>query len=761
MKDLIIAEKPSVAADIAKAIGDCRKVEGHYFESDRFIVASARGHLAKQVVPPGEDRGSNLSVLPLIPSRFDLQPIEETEDVLRQLVKLIKRPDVAAVVNACDAGREGELIFHYIYSFAKCAKPVKRMWLQSMTHDAIRQELSHMKDGAAFQPLRDAAVCRAESDWLVGINATRGVSKLFEMINCARDLMPAGRVQTPVLAMTVELENRIRSFQARPYWELIGTFSAAAGTYEGTWVDPGFSKGDDDDATESRLFDQATALSILQRCKAAAVTNVRETSEEKRELPPRLFDLTSLQREANKRYGMSAKRTLDVAQALYETHKVLSYPRTDSTALPEDYLDTVRGLFDVLAQGDYGQLARKAIDHGFVRHEKRIFDNGKISDHYAIIPTMQPPDALSEDEKRIYDLVVRRFIAAFFPAARFNKTVRLTIVGNDVFKSNGSVLVEPGWMEVNGRDASEEHQLAMVAAGERPSITEIATKAKQTKPPKRFTEDTLLAAMESAGKRVDDEELREQLKAKGLGTPATRAATIEGLISSAYLFREGKELIPTEKGLRMIGFLMEQRLDFLCSPAMTGEWEKRLKMVENGGYSRPQFMSEIRAVVEQIIGRLQEQAANSPQVAAAKLDARCPSCGGEIREEALFYACGGCALKVWKIISKRRISRAEATQLLTTGKTQLLAGFVSTKAKPFSAHLVYRAAENKVAFEFPDSGFACPDCGKPLIHRSKPPSGRRRGYSFFGCSGYPECDAAFEDNRGSPGKRAEKRAKAL
>ncbi|WP_404995449.1 DNA topoisomerase [Cupriavidus pauculus] len=758
-KILIIAEKPSVAADIAKVIGNCQKQDG-YFESDQYVIAGARGHLAKLAVPEGQDKGSSLSALPLIPSHFELAPIENTSDVLRNVVKLIKRADVGTIVNACDAGREGELIFQNIYEYSHSKKPVKRMWLQSMTTDAIRRELQEMKDGSKFHPLRDAALCRAEADWLVGINGTRGVSKLFEMINFERDLMPAGRVQTPVLAMTVELENRIRTFQPRPYWEIVGTFLAAAGAYEGTWVDPNFVRGEAEDAGEARVFDPASAQAILQRCQCGVVTEIRETAEEKKELPPRLFDLTTLQREANKRFGMTAKRTLDVAQALYETHKVLSYPRTDASALPEDYLETVQGLFGVLSQGEHAQLAQKAIENGYVRFDKRIFDNSKISDHFAIIPTMQRPSALSEDEKRIYDLVVRRFIAAFYPPALFKKAVRLTVIGSDTFKSNGSVLVNPGWMEVNGREASDDKQLAMVAPGELPPVTAMSANEKKTKAPKRFTEDTLLSAMESAGKRVENEELREQLKEKGLGTPATRAATIEGLIGNNYLAREGKELIPTEKGMRLIAFLIAQRMEFLCSPAMTAEWEKRLKMMEAGSYTRPVFMAEIQAVVRDIIGRLQEQAANSPQVAAAKLEVPCPNCGGEVREEVPFFACGGCAFKVWKTMSKRRIARAEVSQLMTAGATGLLAGFTSAKEKPFSAHLVYNRVENKVDFKFPDSGFACPDCGKPLIHRSKPSSGKRRGYSFFGCSGYPECDASFEDARGVPGKRAEKKAKA-
>ncbi|MGT2457755.1 DNA topoisomerase [Cupriavidus basilensis] len=504
------------------------------------------------------------------------------------------------------------------------------------------------------------------------------------------------------------------------------------------------------------------AEAIVQRCRAAKVVAVNETAEDKKVSPPRLFNLTALQREANTRYGMSAQRTLDVAQALYETHKVLSYPRTDATALPEDYLDTVHGLFAVLAQGELAPFATRAIENNFIRLDKRIFDNTKISDHFAIIPTLQRPSALSEDEKRIYDLVARRFIAAFYPHALFKKTIRMTVVGVDTFKSNGSVLAEPGWMEVNGREVSDDFSLTLVAAGELPSVDDIATDAKKTKPPKRFNDATLLAAMESAGKRVDDEELREELKECGLGTPATRAATIEGLLLSTekkapYLVRDGKELVPTDKGMKMIAFLIEQNLDRICSPAMTGEWEKRLRLMEKGQYTRPQFMSEIESVTHELIVRLRQQAAASPQVAAAKMAEPCPNCAGEVREEVMFFACGGCTFKAWKVMAKRRISRAEVAQLLGAGKTELLSGFTSAKDKPFKAHLVYNRVENKVDYEFPNSGIPCPDCGKPLIHHSKPASGRRKGYSFFGCSGYPACTASFEDARGKPGNRSEKR----
>ncbi|MGA5726610.1 DNA topoisomerase [Ralstonia thomasii] len=762
MKTLIIAEKPSVAADIASALGGFTKSSG-FFERDDALVVGARGHLAKLKVPEGEDKGSAFTVLPLIPSRFDLAPIESSADVLDLVVKLMKRKDVSTVVNACDAGREGELIFRYIYQFAGISKPSKRMWLQSMTPDAIRSEFTRMRNGSDFDALRDAAVCRSEADWLIGINATRGVSRLFEMINFVRDLMSAGRVQTPVLAMVVEREGKIRSFVPRPYWEIVATFAAQAGEFKGTWIAPDFVKGADPDAREDRVLDVHAAQAIVQRCTGAPVTAVSETAEDERKAPPRLFDLTTLQREANDRFGFTAARTLELAQSLYETHKVLSYPRTDATALPEDYLETAQALFERLRDGALGEHAAKAIELGYVRLDKRIFNNAKISDHFAIIPTMQLPGALSDDEKRIYDLVCRRFIAAFYPPALFKKTVRLTRIGQDEFKSNGSVLADPGWMAVNGREANDDNALAQVASGELPAVREVIADGKHTKPPKRFTDATLLAAMEAAGQLVDDEALRDAMKEKGLGTPATRGATIEGLLASTndkapYLARDGKEIAPTEKGLTFIAFLHTHGLDYLCSPTLTGEWEHRLRLMEKGQFDRNQFMADVVAMTREIIERLKQQAAASPQVAAAKLAEPCRHCGGEVREEVLYFACGGCAFRAWKVMSKRRIARAEVSQLLANGKTGLLTNFVSTKGNAFSAHLVYNAAENKVDFEFPNSGIPCPDCGKPLIHHKKAAAGRRKGYSFFGCSGYPACTAAFEDARGKPGARREKKA---
>src|SRR5436309_3329584 len=531
-KALIIAEKPSVASDIAKALGGFKKLED-YYESDHFVLSSAVGHLLELCVPDQFEvkRGKwTFAHLPIIPPHFDLRPIERNEARLRLLLKLIKRPDVDALVNACDAGREGELIFRYIVQFSKARKPSKRLWLQSMTPAAIREGFERLREDVTMLPLADAAVCRSESDWLVGINGTRAMTA-FNSKTGGFHLTTVGRVQTPTLAILVEREERIKYFVPRAYWEIHGTFGAKAGEYEGRWFDEKFSRADGDaDLKPERLWDIKRAEAIYQKClgKPGVVT---EESKPTTQLSPQLYDLTSLQREANGRFGFSAKNTLGLAQALYEKHKVLTYPRTDSRALPEDYLDTVKQTLGMLGQTQYATFADQVLKNDWVKPNKRIFNNAKVSDHFAIIPTSLAPKHLSEPEARLYDLVTKRLLAIFYPAAEFLVTTRITRVEAEPFKSEGKVMVNAGWLAVYGKEAQTDDTptLAPVEPNETVKTIKIEVEANQTKPPARFTEATLLGAMESAGKLVEDEELREAMREKRLGTPATRAQTIEGL----------------------------------------------------------------------------------------------------------------------------------------------------------------------------------------------------------------------------------------
>ncbi len=461
-KALIIAEKPSVANDIAKALGGFTKHD-EYFENDAFLISSAVGHLLEIAAPEEYEvkRGKwSFANLPVIPPHFDLRPIAKTESRLKVLQKLIKRKDVNRIINACDAGREGELIFRLITQHAKAPQKIERLWLQSMTPAAIREGFTKLRSDDELIPLADAARCRSEADWLVGINGTRAMTA-FNSKSGGFFLTTVGRVQTPTLSIVVQREEQIRKFVSKDYWEVRAEFIAAAGVYEGRWINSDFKKDPTDpDARENRLWSEAAAKSIVAACRGKK-GGVSEESKPATQLAPQLFDLTSLQREANARFGFSAKNTLGLAQALYERHKVLTYPRTDARALPEDYLDTVQKTIEQLGghTQEYRPFATAILKgdgkKSWVKPNKRIFDNSKISDHFAIIPTLEAPKSLSEPEQKLYDLVVRRFLAVFYPAAEYRVTTRITEVSGHQFKTEGRVLVEPGWLAVYGKSSLE------------------------------------------------------------------------------------------------------------------------------------------------------------------------------------------------------------------------------------------------------------------------------------------------------------------
>ncbi|MGQ9725266.1 MAG: DNA topoisomerase III, partial [Tepidimonas sp.] len=640
-KTLVIAEKPSVALDIVRALAPvCGKFEKHdeYYENERYIVASAIGHLLEITAPEAYDvkRGKwSFDHLPVIPPYFELKPIDKTQSRLNTLVKLVRRKDVGTLVNACDAGREGELIFRLIEQYAggtdqdgrpkPLGKPIKRLWLQSMTPQAIREGFEQLRSDEQMRPLADAARSRSEADWLVGINGTRAMTA-FNSRDGGFFLTTVGRVQTPTLAIVVEREEQIRAFRARDYWEVHASFAAQAGTYCGRWFDPALRKPSgeaaDPERKPERLWTEAQARAIAD----AVLGKPAEVSEESKPTTQAcglLYDLTSLQREANARFGFSAKTTLALAQSLYEKHKALTYPRTDSRALPEDYLGTVKHTLQALADGPLAHLgphARVALDQGYVRPTKRVFDNSKVSDHFAIIPTPQVPQGLSEAEQKLYDLVARRFIAVFYPPAEFLVTTRITQVSvpgaTHHFKTEGKVLLKPGWMAVYGKEAAEDVEgaragdkgqpLVPVQPGERVRTASARVEAKQTRPPARYTEATLLAAMEGAGKMVDDEELRSAMADKGLGTPATRAAIIEGLLTEKYLLRDGRDLVPTAKAFQLMTLLRGLGVEELSRPELTGEWEHKLSLMERGQLSREAFMREIAAMTERIVRKAKE-----------------------------------------------------------------------------------------------------------------------------------------------------------
>ena len=731
-KALIIAEKPSVAADVARALGGFKRHQD-YFESDEYVLSSAVGHLLEQTPPEGVEakRGKwSFANLPVIPPYFDLKPIQKTATRLKTLVKLIKRKDVDALVNACDAGREGELIFRNIVRHAKAKQPIKRLWLQSMTPDAIRDGFVRLREDDEMQPLADAALSRSEADWLVGINGTRAMTA-FNSKPGGFYKTTVGRVQTPTLAIVAEREAAIRDFKPEPYWEVTARFAAEGGEYEGRWFDEGFKKKDSEPhARAERIWEQAAAEAIREKClgKPGSAT---EESKPTRQAPPPLFDLTSLQREANARFGLSANRTVQIAQALYERHKVLTYPRTDSRALPEDYVNTVKDSMRMLKGTDYAPFAGAILENGWVTSNKRIFNNAKVSDHFAIIPTTEAPRRLSEIEQKIYDLVARRFLAIFYPAAEFLETTRITRVEGEPFKTTGKVLVKAGWLEVHGRDKQGDETLAPLRAkaaedaGAPPSAhaAEEATarvddggaatadggvqvetlgvevKQNETRPPARFTEATLLGAMEGAGKLVTDEDLRAAMAGKGLGTSATRASIIEGLLDEDYLIRDGKELHATSKAFMLMELLNGLGVRELTRPELTGNWEYQLFQMQGGRKSRDEFMGEIAEMTRQIVDRARQYEHDTIPGDFGSLSAPCPKCGGEVHERYRNYQCENCDVSLPKILAGRLLSAEETEKLIEDGQIGPLQGFRSRQGRPFAAVLKL-SPEYRIAFDF-------------------------------------------------------------
>ena len=701
-KKLIIAEKPSVAADIARALGGFKKT-GEYFESDRYVLSSAVGHLLELTVPEEHDvkRGKwSFSRLPVIPPQFALAPIEKSESRLNVLLRLMKRKDVAALVNACDAGREGELIFRYIVQHARNKKPIERLWLQSMTPQSIREGFAALRADREMLPLADAAKSRSEADWLVGINGTRAMTA-FNSKEGGFYLTTVGRVQTPTLAILVEREERIRAFTPRDYWEVQARFAAKAGEYPGRWFDPKFKKDDDAERKPERLWREADARAIVAACESQTGVATEE-SKPTTQLSPLLYDLTSLQREANARFGFPARMTLSLAQALYERHKVLTYPRTDARALPADYLATVKKTLEELGETRaFGSFAKQILKQGWVKPNKRVFDNSKISDHFAIIPTLQTPKHLNEAELKLYDMVVRRFLAVFFPAAEYLQTTRITRVGEHHFKTDGKVLQTPGWLAVYGRTGDDTETLPAISDGEKVAVREIAAQANQTKPPPRYTEATLLSAMEGAGKLVEDDELRAAMEAKGLGTPATRAAIIEGLIREDYVHREARELVPTPKAFSLMFALHMLHIVELGSPELTGEWEHKLKLIEAGRLTREEFMRQIRDLVKNVVNTIKH--GEIPDVVYATVPAPCPKCGGKVQENYRKVQCQKCDFSLWRVISGREWAPEELAELFAKRFVGPLSGFRSKQGRPFSAGI--RLTDDlRLEFDFGQAG---------------------------------------------------------
>jgi DNA topoisomerase III len=708
---LVITEKPSVARDIASALGGFREQDG-YFESDSYYLTWAVGHLFELLEPEEIDevyKRWTLDTLPIIPEQFRTKPKPGQTARVRLIKKLLESPDVDSVVNACDAGREGELIFREIVEHFGSRKPIRRLWLQSMTEDAIREGFEHLRPGAELDGLAKAAECRALTDWLIGMNATRVLTKRLKGRR-EKGAWSAGRVQTPTLALLVERELEVLVHVPKPYWRLVGNFAHASHAYTGTWFDPALAEGEGDEARDDRLFDEQAARAI-----EAAIAGQRGVAEEtrkpSRESAPTLFDLTSLQREAIRRFGWTARRTLSAAQRCYEAHKLLTYPRTDSRCLPSDYRGTVRnvlGAFSSAGGGkrasgdpiaDYGAAAARLLADG-LENEGRTFDDSKVSDHFAIIPTGRiPGPALSGDDRKLFDLVTRRFLATFHPAAIWERVERVTTVAGHRFRSRARTLVEAGWRAVIEAEREDEASLPPLRPGANEAsdvpVTTTAAEllSEQTRPSPRITEARLLSLMENAGEQVEDEDHAAAMNERGRGTPATRAEVIENLIAKGYVVRIGRVLRPTAKGIRLIDILRRIHVDRLASARLTGEIEFHLNQVEQGQRSGADFMDEMKDYAREIVDHgksfeYEDLYASDPPLGS------CPRCGRPVVEGPWFYRCQeqpprdeDCPFRIWKDTSGRYLDRSTAEVLLRDGRTGSLEGFTARNGRTYQAAL--------------------------------------------------------------------------
>jgi DNA topoisomerase-3 len=637
------------------------------------------------------------------------------------LGKLIRRKDVSTIINACDAGREGELIFHYILEHEQgksiAGKQIKRLWMQSMTQGAILEAFEKLRNHEELKNLRAAALSRSEADWLVGINSSRGLTAYNSRRGGFR-LTPCGRVQTPTLTLMVKREHERNSFVSKNFWTLQGGFSAGGVNWEGRWFDPEFKKEESQEAKDnaSRIWDKPTAEAIQAKCAGKPAT-VEETSKPVFNKCPPLYDLTSLQREANGRFGFSAKTTLQIAQSLYERHKLTTYPRTDSKFLPEDYIPTVQETLGSL-DGALGKHASTVLKNGWVKPDKRIFDNTKISDHHAIIPTGNDAKSeLSEAEAKVYQMICQRFVAIFFPVAQFQQTIRIATVEGEAFRTEGKVLVEAGWKTVYGKEAGDELVMAAIPKDVQTQNKAIDLVGDQTRAPARYTESSLLSVMESAGKLIEDDELRDAMKDRGLGTPATRAAVIEGLISDKYLVREGRELIPTAKAFDLIRLTVAMQIEDLTSPELTGEWEHKLGLLERGEYTREQFMGEIVSLTRRVVERIKTFKEDDTRQDAGFVLAD----GRTVTETVSAYETED-GISIRKLMGGRLMDPMEVKNLLDTKRIGPLTGFRSKRGKEFTASLLINS-KNTVEFEFAsDAGTG--ENGEPFDINSATPLGK-------------------------------------
>ncbi len=750
-KTLLVAEKPSVGQDLARVLtGPFKKQEG-YLEGPDDVITWAVGHLVQLAEPDAYNakfKSWKMADLPIVPSRFKLVVRDErSRKQMSVITRLLAREDIDEVVNACDAGREGELIFAYLYEQAKGKKPVKRLWLNSMTNAAMKSALEGLKPAAEFEHLEEAARSRSEADWIVGMNATRAATiRLRSSFDGAVSL---GRVQTPTLAIVARREEEIRAFKPEPYWLVDATFVAAArdgdhaagapngaGTAAASTGERVYrgqfhaAPGQKQLARGPRIASQELADAIVRACSGRPGTITKLEKKEQREKAPMLYDLTTLQREANTRYGFSARRTLAAAQRLYEEHKALTYPRTNSRYLTTDMVEEIKPIAELVGSHAEYRAAAQYVTGLDVLPLARVVNDEKVTDHHAIIPTRSEHklEKMDSDDLRIFDMAARRFLAVFHPEAVFENTrVETTVDGAEdvgsagsqlTFRTRGKVLLVPGWRGVyeeapvagarGGEERSEEdedtaeQQLPRLEESEPVDTREVQSARKETKPPRRYSDASLLGAMETAGKLVDDDELREAMKDSGIGTPATRAAIIERLITVGYLERDGRALVPTEKGLNVIRLLGEHAL---TSPGLTGSWEQRLGMIERGEDSRQSFMHDISEFADVTVKELDESL-KDVRIPRARLGP-CPICGHEIVENRKGYSCWaredpGCGFVIWKSKAGKTLPLAVAKELIRTGYTaKPVTGFRGRSGRSFRARLALsQTDEGKWRVEF-------------------------------------------------------------
>jgi DNA topoisomerase-3 len=761
-KRLVITEKPSVARDIVGALGGFAEKDG-YWERDDYLVTFAVGHLLELVEPEDLDpkyKRWTLDTLPIMPKEFPLKPKEGASERLRTIKSLVKRSDIDTLVNACDAGREGELIFREIAEYLEAKKPIERLWLQSMTRRAIVDGFKDLRKGRDYEGLSAAAHCRNYADWLIGMNATRALTRRLKT-KSENQAWSAGRVQTPTLAMLVNRELEVLAHRPVPYWRIIGAFSHEKQDYTGTWFDPSFKASEVDEEEEGqtrddRIFDEAKAKAIADRLRGKSAAAASETRKPSREAAPFLFDLTSLQREANRRFGWSARRTLNAAQRCYEGHKILTYPRTDSRALPKDYRAVVDDILDQLTGDARFANAAKRLKKDGLLNEGKIFDDSQISDHFAIVPTGVMPERLEGDDARLFDLVVRRFLAAFHPPALWSRVERTTVIDGEHFRSRAKILQEPGWREVlsDGDSAPAPSTSLMPLVPGKDEADGVAVKSKgfdleaeETKPPARITEARLLSLMENAGKDIEDEEAALAMKEKGIGTPATRADTIENLLSKGYAVRPGRFLRPTVKGIRLIDILRRMHADRLASPVLTGELEQQLADVEHGRRDQKLFMNEIYEYTQEIVDLTKTFEFDALYPNDDPLGP-CPLCGRQVYERSWFYRCKepahviekanarrqaalsgtkkngevkeepanekpDCPFRIWKDKSGRYIDRETVRELLHQGKSPMLDGFTTRQGRTYKGTLEIEDGQivlkRAAGAEGDDTGFAPPE----------------------------------------------------